>query len=70
MFEVHKLNDDGMRKAAALAKTFAALERELQNLCAQSRELSIARTHLETACFYAKRAVAIDPDNHTDVVEP
>ena len=33
---------------------------EAQGMCVSSRELSIAKTKLEEACFYSKKAMAIN----------
>lgn len=64
MFEVHKLNDVGMKKAETLQVAFKAFLGHLEEICgSEGREMSIVRTHLETASFYAKRAMAMQPTN-------
>jgi hypothetical protein len=69
VFEVHKLNDDGMKKATALQTAFKEFLIELEDICGEkSREMSIVRTKLEEASFFAKRAMAMMPENHTEVI--
>lgn len=69
MFEVHKLNDVGMTKAGDLRDRFEGLLADLEAICGTAgREMSIVRTKLEEASFFAKRAMAMDPANQTDVV--
>ena len=62
-FSVHRLNAEGMRKALEIAEGFDALLSGLQTVCPSSREMSIARTKLEEACFFAKKAMASAPGN-------
>jgi len=62
-FEVHLLNDTGQRKAGTIALLFDSLLTELRALCPESRELSLAVTKLEEACFFAKKAMAKEPEN-------
>lgn len=62
-FKVHKLNEDGLVKARALAVHFDKLLGALEEMCPTGRELAIVRTKLEEACFFAKKAVANDPIN-------
>lgn len=71
-FEVHMLNDEGKRKARAIAEAFDQLlttltlaEGAVESfvLCPAGREMSIVRTKLEEACFFAKKAMASDPTN-------
>jgi hypothetical protein len=63
-FQVHMLNPQGKDKASALAHAFDTL---LDTLVAinptTSREMSLVRTKLEEASFYAKKAMANDPAN-------
>lgn len=63
-FEVHMLNDVGKSKAKAIAEAFdACLTALLAISPAPSREMSIARTKLEEASFFAKKAMASQPEN-------
>lgn len=57
------MNKDGMQKAQQISAIFSEALRQLETVCLPSRELSIVRTKLEEACFFAKRAMAIDPKN-------
>lgn len=59
LFEVHKLNDEGMKRAEKLAAIFEGALREIEALNPMDgRELSIVKTKLEEACFFAKKALA------------
>lgn len=62
-FAVHMLNDQGKVKAATIGMLFSNLLETLEPLCIDGRELSIAKTKLEEACFYAKKAMATNLDN-------
>ena len=63
-FEVHVLNPRGIEKAVEVAQIFDFTLTKLLELCpTPSRELSIVRTKLEEASFFAKKAVASDPAN-------
>lgn len=63
-FEVHMLNEDGISKARDLAASFDTLLEEVLLINpSPSREMSIVRTHLEIASFFAKRAMANQPEN-------
>lgn len=63
LFQVHKLNDAGMAKARAIAEGFNALLEQLEGQCGAGREFALAKTHLEQACIYAKKAMATQPEN-------
>lgn len=68
LFEVHRLNEKGLREADRLAREF---DRLLSTLIIPNdlspmhggRELAIVRTKLEEACFYAKKFIALQPEN-------
>jgi hypothetical protein len=63
-FEVHMLNADGKSKAATIANAFdTCLSTLLAILPEPSREMSVCRTKLEEACFFAKKAMASRPEN-------
>ncbi len=59
LFQFHKLNPDGQAKAIGIAVAFTALLVDLNALGAlEGRYGAIVKTHLETACFNAKKAMA------------
>lgn len=62
LFQVHKLNEAGLQKAQELAEQFNNVATFLDGI-ADGREKSIALTKLEEACFFAKKSIAIDPEN-------
>ena len=57
-FAVHRLNDEGMKKAKLIAMSFDNLLEILKTISYQGRALSICETKLEEACFYAKKSMA------------
>lgn len=67
MFTVHKLNDEGMAKARLIAADFEHLLEQLERVCngpqGGGREMSIVKTKLQEACFFAKRAMAQQQQN-------
>jgi hypothetical protein len=62
-FEVHMLNEIGKKKAVDIAMSFNALLITLTDYCPTGRELAIVKTKLEEACFFAKKAMASQPEN-------
>lgn len=69
-FAVHQLNPTGIARAERMAKAFDALVTELDAIGLVSddgkvggRERALVITHLQTANFYAKRAMALNPFN-------
>lgn len=72
-FKVHRLNPSGLARADALAGEFSKLLETVERAAASQsdkaapptsgRELALARTALQEACFWAKRALALNPDN-------
>ena len=67
VFKVHMLNDEGKAKARLLAANFEDFHKSIQFLCegpnGGARELAIVRTKLEEACFFAKKAMAMQDVN-------
>lgn len=63
LFQVHMLNEDGKTKANQIAKAFDNLLYALTDVCPPGREMSIVRTKLEEASFFAKKAMAMLPEN-------
>ena len=63
-FEVHMLNADGKSKAATIANAFDTCLTTLLAVNPEaSREMSVCRTKLEEAYFFAKKAMAHKPEN-------
>ncbi len=63
-FEVHKLNDRGFAVASDLALAFDVFLGDLErSIGTEGRYPAIVRTKLEEACFFAKKAVAQNPQN-------
>jgi hypothetical protein len=67
LFEVHMLNEVGKPKARAIAEAYDECLTKIAVLvgAGPSREMSIAKTKLEESCFYAKKAMANNPTNHS-----
>jgi len=65
LFEVHKLNEEGFKKAALLATAYENLATAIEECVGTgpSREKALARTKLEESCFFAKKALAVNPAN-------
>lgn len=66
LFKFHKLNQDGQDKAKEMALRFSDLVQLLESDAfglKDCREWNIARTKLEEACFFAKKSMAMQPEN-------
>lgn len=68
-FRVHLLNEQGLAKAAKLAEAFSQFLETVDGLIPQSRERSIFVTKLQEASFFAKRALAVVPENQQQPTE-
>jgi len=63
-FDVHILNPEGIEKARDIASCFSILLNDLEEHCGKDgREMALVRTHLQEAAFFAKRAMAMRPEN-------
>ena len=62
-FRVHMLNDIGKQKAKDIADTLDQCLETLKTVCPPGREMSIVKTKLEEACFFAKKSMANDVGN-------
>jgi hypothetical protein len=63
-FDVHVLNHDGIQKARDIASCFSILLNDAEAICGkEGREMALVRTHLQQAAFFAKRAMAVRPEN-------
>jgi hypothetical protein len=63
LFAVHRLSEDGMKKAEEIAAAFNNLLARLESICPQGREFAIVKTKLEEAAFFAKKAMSTSPTN-------
>lgn len=64
-FQFHILNETGKQKAMIIALEFDAFVSSIEGIIGTwgGREMSIARTKLEEACFFAKKSMANQPEN-------
>lgn len=65
LFQVHLLNDIGKAHANDLAERFTGLLEFIEEVGAYGdpRDLALAKTKLQEACFFAKRAMATAHEN-------
>lgn len=66
-FAVHMLNDEGKQKAVRIQELFDYCLNGLNEVCMTGRELAVCKTKLEEACFFAKKAMAINLGNQQPV---
>jgi hypothetical protein len=66
LFQFHRLNEDGIKKAEDIAVTFTECLRVLKTMCPEGREFSIVKTKLEEASFFAKKSMANAAANQVD----
>lgn len=63
-FKVHILNEQGLAKAQNIQLLFELLLSGLDGLIPDlGRERALMVTHLQTAAMWAKRAMAMQPEN-------
>jgi hypothetical protein len=65
-FAVHMLNEDGKVKARQIQQHFDILLNALKTICTDGRSFSVTKTKLEEACFFAKKAMAINLGNQAE----
>lgn len=63
LFKVHRLNEVGMARAFVIAEEFSKLLDVLEVNCAEGRDMSLVRTKLQEASFFAKQAMATMTEN-------
>jgi len=63
-FEHYQLNERGIAHSIELITSFDTLLNILKNIIPEGRELSLVRTNLEQACFWAKKGMSKATDNH------
>jgi|GEM_PF-3123487 len=67
-FKVHLLNDKGIERAKLMQTKFEELVEVLKTECGceEGRQLNLALTKLEEACFFAKKAMACNTANQQE----
>lgn len=64
LFQVHVLNELGMEKARELQALFENFLGDVELTCgSEGREMAVVRTKLQEAAFFAKRSMAMRPEN-------
>lgn len=64
LFQVYRLNEQGLDRAGRIAEAFDGLLSILYGMCpVNTREFSLVKTKLEEACFFAKKSIANLVDN-------
>ncbi len=61
-FIYHAPSPEGVDRHHALSQACITLAQVIEETCQDSREKSVAMTHLETAKFWASAAVARNPE--------
>jgi hypothetical protein len=62
LFAGHMLNEKGFARVQNIGRAFDTLLCVIEAAVPEGRQLSIVRTKLEEACFYAKKGVAIQDE--------
>jgi len=65
-FQFHKLSEAGQGKAKLIAGMYSELLDQLENICGSlnnGREMALVKTKLEEACFFSKKAMAVQREN-------
>lgn len=67
-YAYHKPSEKGLEKITKIRNVFSTLDEALYELCPNSRELSIALTHLETSAMWAVKSV-VHNDTGSEVAD-
>ena len=59
----HKMNSIGQTRSRQIGEMFEELEKNLNLHFFDQRTKALCMTHLETACFFAKKSMALNTDN-------
>jgi hypothetical protein len=68
MFETHKLNEKGFEEVRLLKSEMASAVQVVLNLMPEGREKALFKTQIETAMFYATKAIASKEGNFTEII--
>ncbi len=70
LFQAHKLNALGLANSDRIGEAFTELLACLESLCGGGRHFAVAKTKLEEAAFFARKAMASLPQNQLHDDEP
>jgi len=62
-FKVHVLNDEGCAKTKVLDHIFSETLDAIERMIPAGRERALVVTKMQEASFFARRAIALDPQN-------
>lgn len=68
MFDTHKLNAKGFERMQAYKQIMADAVNNVIRAMPDGREKAIFLTKMEEGVFFGAKAIAADPENHTEVV--
>lgn len=68
MLHTYLLNDEGLQRTKELKSKLQAGINDVLALLPEGREKSIFKTKVEEAAFFATRAIAMQPENHKEVI--
>jgi hypothetical protein len=68
MFETHKLNENGFEVVKQFKTKLSTSISEALKLMPEGREKALFKTKVEEAVFFGTKAIAAQPENHTEVV--
>jgi hypothetical protein len=66
-FRTYRLNEAGQQKAEYIAQAYdELLSSKLERVVPEGYQLGLCRNLLEQACFFAKKGMAMAPENRVD----
>lgn len=68
MFETHKLTEQGFDEVHEFKTTLQVAVNKIEKLMPEGREKNLFKTNLETALFWAKKAIAGKEGNYSEIV--
>jgi NCAIR mutase (PurE)-related protein len=68
LFDTHKLNEKGFEEVRVFKSKMGEAVRNVLETIPNGREKALFTTKIEEAMFFATKAIASNPDNHTEVI--
>jgi hypothetical protein len=66
LFDGRQLNEKGFARVQNIGHAFDTLLCVIEAAVPEGRQLSIVRSKLEEACFYAKKGISLQPEYQID----